>query len=350
MKIEEKLFGRFENKEVKAITLTNSKGVSITAIPYGAHIIDWTVPDKDGNFDNIVLGLSNLDDYVAHRPFYGATVGRVAGRIADGRFSLDGKEYNLPANNSGNHLHGGPKGLDAVLWNYKTSKTEDEATITFSYVDEAGSNNYPGTLTVEVQYTLTEENEWKITYSAETDEATLFNPTNHVYFNLHGDVEKDILDHSLYVNADSFIELNDNTIPTGNLQPVDGTPFDFRDAAPLAQATESDHPQTVAVKGLDHPFVLNHEGNEPDAILLDKDNGRRIIMKTDQPSIVVFMHNGASDTVKINNQPIQAYAGVTLETQGFPDAINQKNFGNTVLRPGEKYFSETTYQFHLDTK
>ena len=347
MKIEEKLFGVFNNQDVNAITLTNSQGVSITAIPYGAHIIDWTVPDKNGQFDNIVIGLDNLDDYVNHRPFYGATVGRIAGRIAKGKFTLDGKDYTLPVNTSGNHLHGGPKGLDAVLWNYRTEQTDDRAAIIFSYVDPAGANDFPGTLTVEVAYTLTEDNEWMVSYKATTDEPTLFNPTNHVYFNLHGDLEQTILDHSLFIKADHFIELNEKTIPTGQLPAVDGTPFDFRDAAPLAQAIESDHPQTTAVKGLDHPFVLNHDSEGPDAVIFHKENGRRIVMTTDQPSVVVFMHNGPA-SVEVNGKAVQAYAGLTLETQGFPDAINHDAFGNTVLRPGETFVSTTTYQFELE--
>lgn len=347
MHIKERLFGKTAGKEVMAITLTNRSGASITAMTYGASLLEWSVPDKAGKFDNITLAFDNLDDYVTHRPFYGATVGRVAGRIAHGSFEMDGDPYQLETNQETNHLHGGNSGLDTKVWDYQTEQDDQEARIIFSYLDAEGSNRYPGNLKIQVTYTFTEDNEWKIDYQAETDAPTLFNPTNHVYFNLHGTVSKTILDHQLFVDADRFVELNEQSIPTGRRPDVAGTPFDFRTARLTSQATESTHSQTLQVSGLDHPFVLNHDANRLDASLYDPQSGRKITMKTSEPVVVIFMHNGASP-LKIANNPIPAYAGITLETQDYPDAINQAHFGSIVLRPGETYRSETTYSFHIE--
>lgn len=347
MQIEERVFGKVNETDITAITLTNKSGASITAMTYGATLLEWQAPDKNGTLANITIGLDSLDDYVNNRPYYGATIGRVAGRIAEGKFVLNGTDYQLEANDHGNHLHGGVHGLDTKIWDYRLENKDDEAKIIFSYKDEAGENQYPGTLTVEVIYTFTEENEWKINYRATTDAPTLFNPTNHVYFNLNGNMVGTILDHELFVNADEFVELNDNTIPTGNKVSVSGTPFDFRQPTFTKQAPESDHPQTKAVAGLDHPFVLKQANGEPHASLYSKESGRRIEMSTTEAVVVVFMHNGPS-AFNYQGEPLPAYAGITLETQNYPDAINQTNFGNIVLQPGDTYTSETVYKFSID--
>lgn len=349
MQISQKKFGTFHNQDVPAITLTNKNGVSITAIPFGASIVEWNVPDRNGAFDNIVLGFNQLDEYVQHRPYYGATVGRVAGRISQGMFSIDGKSYQVSQNESGNHLHGGIQGLDTKLWNFETRKRAHEASIIFSCEDKNGSNGYPGNIAVQVIYTLTDDNEWKVAYSASTDQPTLFNPTNHVYFNLHGDISKNILDHQLFVQADTYAELGDSNNPTGRLLPVEDTPFDFREVAPVSQSTESDHPQTKKVSGLDHPFVLNSKNDQLDASIFDEQTGRKIEMTTDQAAVVVFLHNGKAEGYTLNGQPIEAYAGITLETQALPDAINQENFGDIILRPENPYTSETVYRFVLES-
>lgn len=349
MQISQKKFGMFHNQEVPAITLMNKNGISITAIPFGASIIEWNVPDKKGRFDNIVLGFNQLDEYVQNRPYYGATVGRVAGRISQGMFSIDGKSYQVSQNENGNHLHGGFQGLDTKLWNFETKKRAHEASIIFSCEDKNGSNGYPGNITVEVTYTLTDENEWKVAYSASTDQPTLFNPTNHVYFNLHEDISKNILDHQLFVNADTYAELGENNNPTGRLLCVEDTPFDFRKTAPVSQSTESEHPQAKKVKGLDHPFVLNSKTDQLDASIFDEETGRKIEMTTDQAAVVIFLHNGKAEGYTLNGQPIEAYAGITLETQALPDAINQKDFGDIILRPGNPYTSETVYRFVLES-
>lgn len=349
MKITQKKFGTFSNKDIPAITLTNKNGVSLTAIPYGASLVEWMVPDKEGNFSNIVLGFKQLDEYVEHRPYYGATIGRVAGRIAQGRFSIDGKEYKVAENESNSqHLHGGWEGFDTKLWDYVVEEKETEAKIIFSCQDEDGSNGYPGNLTVKVTYTLTDDNEWKVAYSAKTDQPTLFNPTNHVYFNLQGDFTRSILDHLLFVDADFIAELGEGNIPTGKLLPVRTTPFEFWNPAPVSQAVNGNHPQIKKVKGLDHPFVLNQKTQGPSATLFDRESGRKIEMYTDQPAVVIYLHNEETNKYEMKGQPVKAYAGITLETQQLPDAINQEDFGDIVLHPGKEYHSETVYHFVLD--
>lgn len=349
MQVEERIFGTFKGQDVPAIKLTNKNGVSITAIPYGAHLIEWLAPDRDGKFENITLGFDELDPYYNHHPYYGATIGRMAGRIADGHFAIDGVDYQVEQNQQGkNHLHGGTDAMDNKIWDYKVETDEDEARIIFSYVDEDGYNGYPGNLTVQVTYTLTNKDEWKLSYRATTDKATVFNPTNHAYFNLHGDASKNILDHSMFVDADKYVELDAAAIPTGNVLPVDETPFDFRKTAPIAQAIESDHQQTTLMKGLDHPFVLNHKNDEPDAVLLDSKTGRSLRVWTDQDVIVIFTHNSGKENLQIDGVPIEPYSGVTLETQGYPDAVHHDGFGNILLHPEEEFKADTTYQFVLN--
>lgn len=349
MKTSEKIVGQVDGKDIVAYTLTNKNGVSLTAMTYGATVTDITVPDKDGNRKNIILAPDSLDDYVTHRPYYGATIGRVAGRIANGKFALDGKHYHLIQNEGTNQLHGGPAGLDTLVWDAAVQTSANESSIRFTTTDPDGSNGYPGNLAIAVTYTLTANNEWKVAYRATTDQTTLFNPTNHVYFNLSGDATKPILQHELQLNSSSFAELGEANIPTGTLLPVEGTPFDFRTGGKLAVAAEMNHPQTQKANGFDHPFVLEHFNKEPDAVLSDAESGISVKMHTDQDCVVIFMHNGAIDTYTIDGKPVIQYAGITMETQALPDAINQADFGNIVLHPDEIYRAETAYHFETLT-
>ena len=347
MKVSETILGQAHGKDVVAYTLTNPNGISLTAMTYGATITELMMPDKNGKSENVILAMDSLDDYVTHRPYYGATIGRIAGRIAKGSFDLDGKRHQLIVNEEENHLHGGPAGLDTHVWDAEIEASADEASIHFTTTDADGANGYPGTLSVTVSYTLTAENEWKINYRATTDQPTLFNPTNHVYFNLSGDINKPILQHELQLNSAIFAELGDGNLPTGALLPAEGTPFDFRDGGKLAIAAEQSHPQTQKVAGFDHPFPLQHDDGKPDAILSDVESGRSVKMYTDQDCVVIFMHNGSVDKYTISGSPVIQYAGITLETQALPDAINQEGFGDITLRPDEVYSAETIYKFEV---
>lgn len=347
MDITTKLFGMFQNQEVTEYTVTNSTGISLSAITYGAIVTKIITPDKKGNTANITLNVEKLEDMVAHRPFYGATIGRVAGRITDGQYSVDGQEVHLDVNEKGNQLHGGPTGLDTKLWKAETKKESNYASILFTYRSLAGENGYPGTLDVQVEYRLTEDNEWTILYTAKTDETTLYNPTNHIYFNLTGDIKQPVLDHTLQLDSSKHGTLGDRNLPTGLLEDSSGTAFDFSKPKLIREAVLSDDSQIKPLSGLDHPFVLDQQDKAVQAILSEEKSGRQVTMSTEEDSVVIFTHNKEMDAFNIQGEPAKQYAGITLETQALPDAVNQPGFGNIVLRPDETYHSETTYRFDL---
>lgn len=345
MDISIKDFGEVSGTIIKEYTLTNHHGVSLSAMTYGAAITSIQVPDKNRQLQNIVLGYDDLNEYVTNRPFYGATVGRIAGRIDKGRFTLDGKNYQLATNEKGNHLHGGENGLDTKIWTVETASNKNEAQLIFAYTSPNNENGYPGNLTVQVTYTLTESNEWTVHYQATTDKTTLFNPTNHVYFNLSGDPTKAINHHTLTLTSNFFAELREDSIPSGTLLPVKDTPFDFTTADTINKGFESTHPQNQLVFGYDHPFVLTHLADKPEATLHDPTSGRRVQMSTDRDAVVIYATNALDGRHITDGQPEESYAGITLETQNLPNAINQEGFGNVVLHPDEIFHSETTYRF-----
>ncbi|WP_080145669.1 aldose epimerase family protein [Marinilactibacillus piezotolerans] len=345
MQITAKTFGMFQNQEVTEYTLTNTNGVSLSAITYGAIVTKIMTPDKNGQIADITLNVESLEDMVAHRPFYGAAIGRVAGRITDGQFELDGQSYQLDVNEKGNQLHGGPSGLDTKLWSAETKSEDDAASILFTLTSLEGENGYPGNLEVQVEYRLTEKNEWIIQYTAKTDKPTLFNPTNHIYFNLTGDIKQPILDHTLQLASTKYGTLADRNLPTGKLEDSKGTAFDFSEPKRLREAVLSDDSQIKPASGLDHPFVLDQKDQPVQAILSEINSGRRVTMTTNEESVVIFTHNKVMDAYTIKGEPAQPYAGLTLETQALPDAINHPGFGNIELRPEETYHSQTTYRF-----
>lgn len=347
MEIKTKLFGMFQNQEVTEYTLVNSNGLSLSAIPYGAIVTKIVTPDKNGEKANITLNVETLEDMVAHRPFYGATIGRVAGRITDGQYTVDGQEVQLDVNEKGNQLHGGPTGLDTKLWQAETKREADHASIIFTYKSLAGEDGYPGTLDVQVEYRLTDDNEWMILYTAKTDKTTLFNPTNHIYFNLTGDIKQPILDHTLQLASSKHGILGDRNLPTGSLEDSFGTAFDFSKPKLVREAVLSDDPQIKPLSGLDHPFVLDQKDKAVQAILSEEKSGRQVTMSTEENSVVIFTHNKEMDAFNIQGEPVKQYAGITLETQVLPDAVNQSGFGNIVLHPDETYHSQTTYRFGL---
>lgn len=347
MFITSKQYGKIDGTDIQEYTITNSSGLSISAIPVGATITKIVMPDKYGNLENITLNVENLDDFITHRPFYGATIGRVAGRITKGHFFLDGQSHQLSVNEGDNLLHGGPEGFDTKIWHLETEVTEREGRLIFTYTSPEGENNFPGNLWVKVMYTLTEENEWVVDYEAETDASTLFNPTNHVYFNLTGNMKESILDHELYLKSEFYASLGEENLPSGKLEGVEGTPFDFTIPKVVKEAVLSDHPHIKATNGLDHPFLLNQKSGEVQGVLFDPKTGREVTLYTDCNSVVVFTHNGEVNDYTIDGEPAKQYAGITLETQTLPDAVNQTGFGNIILRPGETFASQTTYKFSV---
>lgn len=345
MKVTKSVFGYIGDTPVYSYTLTNKNGVEVTCIDYGCTITRMVTPDKDGNLENIVLGYDRLEDYLTDSPYFGCIVGRVAGRIADGRFTLNGQTYQLAQNENGNHIHGGEKGFSHQIWNSSYEEEINRASIKFTYLSPDGEEGYPGNVAMKVVYTLTNDNEFMIQYSAKSDETTILNVTNHSYFNLSGNLKRTVLDHTLKVKSDQFLELREDLIPTGRIIDVEGTPFDFREGQAIKAGVESDHPQNQLVgNGYDHPFILKQNHCE-EIVLADPESGRTLTIETDEPSVVIYTANQLSGEKEIYGVKPQKYLGVCLETQGFPNAINEPEFPSWILEKNKPFSSVTKYYF-----
>ncbi|WP_053365000.1 aldose epimerase family protein [Bacillus sp. FJAT-27245] len=346
MEVTKKRFGELDGKPVNKISVTNHNGMGLTCLDYGCIITEIRVPDSKCEIENVVLGFDNLEDYLQHSPYFGAVVGRVAGRIKEGRFSLDGKEYELAKNNNGNHLHGGLKGLDKALWDAKIDAEGPVAKIEFTYESADGEEGYPGNVSLRTVYTLTDDNELIVEFFGTTDKKTILNLTNHTYFNLSGNAQSTILNHTLRMESEKFLELDDNLIPTGNLLDVEGTAFDFRKGRKLSDGPASSHEQNLlAGKGYDHPFVLDKKKGAVIELRCD-DNGRKLEVETNQPAVVVYTSNQLEGNFLISGDiKPEPYLAICLETQNYPDAINNPGFPSTVLDKGEEYYSYTKFTF-----
>ena len=329
---------------VKRYTLKNRNSLIIKVMEYGAILTELSMPDRNGSSGNIVAGFDNLDQYLKGHPYFGATTGRYANRIANGRFTLDGKEYKLAANNGPNALHGGLKGFDKQLWKSESIENEPgKVSVRFSYVSKDGEEGYPGNLSVTVVYTLTDEDELVIDYTASTDKPTVVNLTNHTYFNLSGN--GDILGHEVRINADRYTPVNDQLIPTGELAPVAGTPLDFRKPAIIGDRIEKLKP---VPGGYDHNFVLNSAGAglELAAVVSDSRSGRKVEVLTTEPGMQLYTGNFLDGRLKgINDVTYGRHSALCLETQHFPDSPNQPKFPSTTLRPGPDFKSSTVFRF-----
>ena len=336
-----KPYGSVAGKPVTQYTLTNANGMSVSILNYGGTVTNIVVPDKSGKMGDVVLGFDSLHGYLQkNNPYFGCLVGRYANRIADARFSIDGKMYTLAANNNGNSLHGGLRGFDKVVWS--AAPTGDGCGLKLTYVSKDGEEGYPGTLSVSVEYDLTDDNELRIVYRATTDKPTPVNLTNHCYFNLSAGKDSTILDHVLTIAADRYTEANDKLIPTGRLLDVHGTPMDFNVAKKVG-----DDIQKVP-GGYDHNWVVNRkgEGLEQIATLYHPASGRFMEVFTTQPGVQFYTGNCLDGTIKGEKGKVYVKnAGLCLETQHFPDSPNQPTFPNTILRPGETFHEETVYKF-----
>lgn len=345
MEISKTSFGKLDDQEVKAFTLTNDAGMSVTCLNYGCIITKILVPDRNGIVENVVLGFDCLEDYLQYSPYFGAVVGRVAGRVKGAAFELDGEVFRLTVNENVNHIHGGIKGLSHVIWQAEDIQNEAGIGIVFTHQSPDGEEGYPGTLNLKITYLLTNENELKISYEAQSDRKTIVNLTNHSYFNLSGNLKTDILNHQLTINSQAILELDEQLLPTGKLLDVTDTAFDFREGRIIKEGTVSAHLQNVlAGNGYDHPFVLNEEEDKV-ITLADPESGRSLKVETDQPSVVVYTSNQLVGDFEIFGVPAQKYLGICLETQGFPDAVHHSHFPSIVLDKDEIYQSTTTYQF-----
>jgi aldose 1-epimerase len=339
-----------DGKPIAMVTLKNSHGIEIQAITYGASITSLKVPDRSGKIADVVLGFEQPEQYWATPPppFFGAVVGRYGNRIAKGRFVLDGKTYALATNNGPNHLHGGNKGFDKVVWDVTTKETPEGAAAVFTRTSVDGEEGYPGNLQVRVTYTLTEKNELIVDYHATTDKATPVNLTQHSYFNLSGEGSGGILGHQLTIDADRYTPVDETLIPTGELAPVQGTPFDFRQPTAIGARIEQSDAQLKNGKGYDHNWVLSRKaaGLSHAARLTDPKSGRTMDISTTEPGLQFYSGNFLDGTIKGKSGHVYGHrTGLCLETQHYPDSPNQKNFPSTILQPGKTYDSRTVFTF-----
>lgn len=333
---------------VEAFTLTNAHGIEVCAITYGAIIVSLRVPDRAGQMDDVVLGYDSLDGYLRASPYFGAIVGRYGNRIGAARFVLDGKTYRLAANDGANHLHGGIKGFDKVVWHAEPFQNDTGVGVVFTHTSPDSDEGYPGALAARVTYTLTDRDELIVDYHATTDRATPVNLTQHTYFNLAGDGRRDILGHELWINADSFTPVDSTLIPTGVIAPVEGTPFDFRTPTAIGARIGADDQQLRFGRGYDHNFVLRDE----DAALghaarvVEPTTGRTLDIYTAEPGVQFYSGNFLDGSIRGKGGHVYAHRlGFCLETQRFPDSPNQPQFPSTILRPGQEYRSRTVFVF-----
>ncbi|HHF52123.1 MAG TPA: galactose mutarotase [Candidatus Aminicenantes bacterium] len=346
MTIEKKDFGSLpDGQKIDLYILKNPEGMKAALTNYGAILVSLEVPDKNGEFADITLGYDDLKGYLEETPYFGATVGRYANRIKGAAFTLNGKEYYLAKNNNNNHLHGGIKGFDKRVWNAETFEKDDSAGITFRYLSPDGEEGYPGNLSCAVTYTLTQNNELRIDYEAETDQATPVNLTHHSYFNLKGQGNGDILGHELFINADKYTPVDGELIPTGEILPVKGTPMDFTSPTAIGRRIGQ------VPGGYDHNFVLN--GGQVTlrlaARVFEPESGRVIEIYTTEPGIQFYSGNFLDGTIKGKSGKIyEQHYGFCLEPQHFPDSPNHPEFPSTILKPGDKYSTTTVFRFPIE--
>jgi aldose 1-epimerase len=346
--IQQAPFGRAGDQPVEIYTLTNAHGIEAKIMTYGAAIVSLRTPDRSGQLKNIVLGFDTLDPYLAGVPFFGANVGRYANRIASGRFTLDGKTYQLAQNDGVNSLHGGHQGFDKRVWSARTSQSAHAAVLRLTYVSAAGEEGYPGALTAHVTYRLGNDDTLAIDYEATTTAATPVNLANHAYFNLTGDPTRTILGHQLTLNADRYTPVDATLIPTGELRAVAGTAFDFRAPHAIGSRIEDADDQLHLGHGYDHNWILNKAQPETmtlAALLSDPDSGRALEIRTTQPGLQFYSGNFLNGKPAGGGSVFEYRTGLCLETQHFPDSPNQALFPPTILRPGQVYAEKTILAF-----
>jgi len=335
-----------DGSEVTLVTLSNSNGIEVDVISYGGIITRMLTPDAAGQLGDIVLGLDTLEDYVKSSPYFGALIGRYGNRIAGGKFSLDGKTYQLATNDGENHLHGGVQGFDKKNWDMAPFVTDHSAGVALSLTSPDGDQGYPGTLNVKVTYELNNENRLDMRFRATTDKPTVVNLTQHSYFNLAG--HGDILGHRLMLNADTFTPVRAGLIPTGEFRPVDGTPFDFRKPKPIGQDIGADDEQLQLGQGYDHNFVLDREPDDKlvlAARVTDPESGRVLEVLTTEPGVQFYSGNFLDGSLHGKGRVFEHRSGFCLEPQHYPDSPNHPDFPSTTLMPGDTYHTRIVYRF-----
>jgi len=348
MSVSKRSFGKTNDGiEIELFTLENSNGVKAEITTYGGIVVSLNVPDKNGKFDDVVLGYDKIEDYFKGTSFFGALIGRCGNRIENSTFKINNTEYNVAKNEGENHLHGGIKGFDKVVWTAKIIEASDN-TLQLSYLSKDGEEGYPGNLNVIVTYVITSDNALSINYSAVSDKDTLINLTNHSYFNLSGHSSGDILKHKLMINSDNFTVNDKYSIPTGELQAVDSTPLNFKTLTAVGSNINSDYEQIQFGVGYDHNWMLNTNGNlnEKAAQVVDEISGRVMDVYTTKPAVQFYSGNfiNGSDIGK-DGTNYQKRAGLCLETQYVPNAVNLKSFDSPILKAGDEYNHTTIYKF-----
>ncbi len=338
-----------DGREADLYTLTNKKGMEVAITNFGGIIVTLKAPDRNGKFDDVVLGYDSLDGYLTNKAFFGALIGRYGNRIAHGKFTLNGKTYTLPKNDGDNTLHGGPEGFNKRLWTAKDVSSAKGQALELTYLSADGEEGFPGNLKARVVYTLTDQNELTIAYSATTDKETVVNLTNHSYFNLAGQGSGDILGHELMIRGDHITAVDDTLIPTGELRPVKGTPFDFTHATAIGARINQDDPQIKVGKGYDHNWALNAHGARSPVLAAEAyepNSGRVLQVLTVEPGVQFYSGNFLDGTItgKANKVYKHRY-GFCLETQHFPDSPNHPKFPSTTLKPGQTYSTTTVFKF-----
>jgi aldose 1-epimerase len=343
MDVQKKEFGQLPDGQVVDLyVLTNATGIKARVMTYGATLVSLEVPDREGNFADITLGFDSLEGYLSASPYFGSTVGRYANRIAKGKFTLEGVEYTLAQNNGENHLHGGIQGFDKVIWDAEPVGMEEAVGVKFVYLSEDGEEGYPGNLTCTVTYLLTDTDELRINYQAETDKLTPVNLTHHSYFNLEGQGSGDILDHELMIDANSYTPVDEGLIPTGEIRRVEDTPMDF--TTPHAIGERIDQVEG----GYDHNFVLRGGGGKLilAARVYEPQSGRVMEVHTTEPGIQFYSGNFLDGSITGKSGKVYyKYYGFCLEPQHFPDSPNKPSFPSTILRPNDRYMSLTVFKF-----
>jgi aldose 1-epimerase len=343
------VFGLLPGRQgVDAITLRNGGGLEVRIATYGARIVSIRAPDRDGSFEEVVLGFDTLEPYTSIAPFFGSVVGRFANRIAGGTFTLDGVGYALATNAGANHIHGGTHGWHTVVWAADPFERGDAAGVLLRYTSAEGEESYPGTVEARVTYTLNDRNELAIDYEASTDRPTIINLTHHSFFNLAGVRAPDILDHEVTIDANAYLPVTATMIPTGEVAPVAGTPFDFRTPTSIGARIDDPHEQLARGRGYDHNFVLNGKstGRLRAARVVEPRSGRTLEVATTEPGLQFYTGNDLDGSIlSRDGRVLVRRAGFCLEPQHYPDSPNQPRFPSTVLRPGQIFTSTTVFRF-----
>ncbi|GEO03523.1 aldose 1-epimerase [Adhaeribacter aerolatus] len=348
--IRQEFFGKLpDGREAHLFTLRNAVGMEVKISNYGGYIVSWTAPDKTGKQENITLGVPTFADYLKGTPSFGPIIGRYGNRIAKGKLELDGKEYSLAVNSGGNHIHGGRVGFDKKLWT-ATPINGNEPALKLRYTSPDGEEGYPGMLAVEVVYTLQKDNALRIQYQATTNKTTVVNLTNHAYFNLTG-MKRDILAHELMIKGDKYLPTDAKQIPTGELKPVAGTPFDFTKPTVIgARINDTTDTQIKYGSGYDHNWVFSDQTDKLKlgATVYEPQSGRFLEVYTTEPGVQLYTANHLNGNLKgKEGVAFTRRFGLCLETQHYPDSPNHPNFPSTTLRPDETYQSTTVYKFSV---